>query len=117
TVVRHKVQNFAAAQKRQCQAAGDPGMQVRLEELAAPEPDEEVLWEQEYERQLLARAMDQVRGGFEESTWQAFCQTALEGKKPREVAEDLGISVAAVYMAKSRVLAQLKQQIGQLRDD
>jgi RNA polymerase sigma-70 factor (ECF subfamily) len=117
TVVRHKVQNFAASKERQCQATGDPEMQVRLEETVAPEPDEEALWEQEYERHLFARAVEQVRGAFQESTWQAFWQTALEGKKAKDVAEALGMSVAAVYMAKSRMLAQLKQRIGQLRDE
>src|SRR5262245_53649626 len=49
TVVRHKVQNFAASRQWRCQATGDPAIQGRLEELAAPEPDEEALWEQEYE--------------------------------------------------------------------
>jgi hypothetical protein len=41
----------------------------------------------------------------------------MEGKKARAVADALGISVAAVYMAKSRVMAQLKEQIRQLQEE
>ena len=44
-----------------------------------------------------------MRGEFQESTWQAFWQTAVEGKRAREVAAGLGMTIAAVYMAKSRV--------------
>jgi RNA polymerase sigma-70 factor (ECF subfamily) len=117
TVVRHKLQNFTAGPQRRFQGTGDPEVQARLEQQAAPQPDEAGLWEQEYERQLLARAMDQVRAHFEESSWQAFSQTTLDGRKARDVAESLGMSVAAVYMAKSRVLAQLKNEIGKLRED
>jgi RNA polymerase sigma-70 factor (ECF subfamily) len=116
SVVRHKLQNFRAGQKHRWQATGEPDMQDRLEEQAAPEQEEETLWNQEYERQLLARALEQIRGSFQESSWQAFWQTAMEGKKAKEVAQALGISVAAVYMAKSRVLAQLKQCIRQLQE-
>jgi RNA polymerase sigma-70 factor (ECF subfamily) len=117
TVVRHKVQNFLASRKRQCQGSGDTGVQARLEELAAPESEEAALWNQEYERQLMARAVEQVRGCFHDSSWQAFWQTAMEGKKARDVAAALGTTVAAVYMAKSRVTAQLKQQIRQLQEE
>jgi RNA polymerase sigma-70 factor (ECF subfamily) len=116
TVVRHKVQNFLASRKRHFQGSGDTGVQARLEEQAAPEPDEATLWNQEVERQLMARAVEQVRGSFHESSWQAFAQTALEGKKAKDVAEALGMSVAAVYMAKSRVMAKLKQQIRHLQE-
>jgi RNA polymerase sigma-70 factor (ECF subfamily) len=117
TVVRHKVQNFLAGQKRRCQGSGDTGVQARLEEQAAPAPDEATLWNQEVERQLMARAVEQVRGHFHVSSWQAFWQTAMEGKKAKDVADGLGMSVAAVYMAKSRVMAQLKEQIRHLQEE
>src|SRR4051812_30483464 len=116
TVVRHKLHNFQASRRRHCQGSGDPSVQVRVEEQAAPE-EEAALWQQEYEQQLLARAVEQVRGGFQESSWQAFWRTAMEGQKPSEVARVLGMSVAAVYMAKSRVMAQLKIQIRQLQEE
>jgi RNA polymerase sigma-70 factor (ECF subfamily) len=116
TVALHKVQDFWSSRRRHGQGSGDAGVQVLLEEQTAPEPEEAAWWDQEYQRQLLAVAVEQVRAECHASTWQAFWQTAMEGKKPREVAAALGMSVAAVYMAKSRVLSQLKRQIQQLQE-
>ena len=50
-------------------------------------------------RRLFAWAADQVRGGFHETTWSAFWQTAVEGQSGKEVAEALGMTVAAVYLS------------------
>src|SRR5262245_55491579 len=110
TVVRHKLLTKLARQKRQCQGSGDTAVQLLLEGVAAPEPVEEAQWEEEHRRRLLACAIEQVRGCFHDSTWMAFWKTAVEGEKPRDVARTLAMSVAAVYMAKSRVTAQLREQ-------
>ena len=56
-------------------------------------------------------AAEQVRGHFQETTWRAFWMTAVEGRPAPEVAAELGLSVGAVYIAKSRVLARLREQI------
>ncbi len=117
TVVRRKLQDYAAREKRQSPGSGDSRIHLRLEEKVAPEQEEAAWWNQEYQRHLLARALDRVRGDFHEASWQAFWQTAMEGKKAKEVAQALGMSVAAVYMAKSRVLTQLKHQIQQLQNE
>jgi RNA polymerase sigma-70 factor (ECF subfamily) len=63
---------------------------------------------------LRRRALELVRGEFEERTWQAFWQTVVEGRSPVDLAADLGVSPAAVRMAKSRVLRRLKEEFGDL---
>ncbi len=68
-------------------------------------------WETSYERQLLGVAARQIRDDFQEATWTAFWKTAVEGRKPKEVAKQLDLSIAAVYMAKRRVTRRLKEQI------
>jgi RNA polymerase sigma-70 factor (ECF subfamily) len=115
TVARNKLHDFVAARSRQCQGSGDAGIQAILDEQAAPE--EESLWEEEYQQQLLRWAADRVRGSFEDSTWQAFWLLAVEGKSGKEAAQALGMTLAAVYMAKSRVLASLKAEIHQIIGD
>jgi RNA polymerase sigma-70 factor (ECF subfamily) len=117
TIVRHKLQNFLASRQRRHQGSGDSAVQERLDEQAAPEPEESALWNKECERELLARAVERLRGSFHDSTWQAFWQTAMEGKKARQVAANLRMSVAAVYMAKSRVTALLRHEIQAMKEN
>jgi RNA polymerase sigma-70 factor (ECF subfamily) len=60
------------------------------------------------------RALEQVRCQFEERTWQAFWQTAVEGHTPAALSGPLGMTPAAIRQAKSRVLRRLKQETGEL---
>ena len=62
---------------------------------------------------LFDRAAERIRDEFQDSTWQAFWQTNIEGKDTRQVARSLDMTVGAVYIARSRVLARLKKQIEQ----
>jgi RNA polymerase sigma-70 factor (ECF subfamily) len=115
TVVRNKVRNFQSRRPRD-QGTGDTGAHNLLKEQPAPEADDG-FWDQEYERHLFNCAARQVRGHVQDSTWQAFWRTTVEGHGARDVAEALHMTVAAVYLAKSRVMAQLKEQIRQLREE
>ena len=114
-VVRNELADFGTARKRHRPGSGDTAVKRRLEEEPAPSADEVAEWEREYERQLFARACDQVRRDFQESTWQAFWLTAIHGKSGKDVAGVLGVSTAAVYLAKRRVTERLKEQIDYLR--
>jgi RNA polymerase sigma-70 factor (ECF subfamily) len=116
TVVRNKVLNFYERGRRHCPGSGDTAVQALLEGRPAGAEDEAALWELEYRRGLMATALEQVRGDFHGSTWEAFRLTALEGRKPREAARTLGTSVAAVYKAKGRVLARLRDHVRQLQE-
>jgi RNA polymerase sigma-70 factor (ECF subfamily) len=62
------------------------------------------------------RALDLIRAEFENRTWEAFWLTAIEGRRPADVADDLGMSVNAVYKSKSRVLRRLRRELGGLLD-
>ena len=117
TVVRNKLRNFLAAQKRPGRGTGDTDAQQQLQELPAREDDQTAWWDQEYERRVFAWAAEQVRGHFQELTWRAFWQTAVEGKTGPETARLLGMSVAAVYLAKGRVTARLKEVIRETLDE
>ncbi len=116
TVVRNKLRSFANSRQRRCQGTGDTDM-IKLLQEQPERPETIALWDQEYDRRAFAWAADEVRPLFQEATWQAFWQTAVDGKSGKEVAERLGLSVAAVYLAKGRVMAKLKQQIRQLEEE
>ena len=111
TVVRNKLRNFLASQKKPGRGSGDSDAQQRLQEVPAREEDQSAWWDQEYEQRVFSWAAEQVRGSFSASTWNAFWLTAVEGKTGPEVARHLRMSVAAVYLAKGRVLTRLKDII------
>jgi RNA polymerase sigma-70 factor (ECF subfamily) len=116
TVAHHKLHDLLVLRRRPGRGSGDPAVQGLLEEQPARPEDQEV-WDQEYERRLFRWAAEQVRPHFRDATWQAFWLSAVEGKSGKDVAEALGVSVAAVYLAKSRVMARLREQIQQVEGD
>jgi RNA polymerase sigma-70 factor (ECF subfamily) len=117
TVSRNRLVNLVNRRARQPQVPGDTELRDRLNALLAPAAAEEDLWEQEYQRSRLAWAAELVKVHFEPTTWQAFWRTAVAGESPRAVAECLGLSVGAVHIAKSRVIARLKTTLNSLPDD
>lgn len=113
TMVQRKLLNFVAARARHPQGTGDTGMLEHLHRQPAPEENVQDLWDQAYEQQLFAWASAQVRPHVEARTWQAFWRTAVDGEKAKTVGERLGLTEAAVRLAKSRVMARIKKVIAQ----
>ena len=110
-IARNMLINFCATRKRQARGSGDSRLQQVLAELPARESADSALYDTEYRRQLFLWAAGQVRGEFAGSTWQAFWQTAVEGRDTKSVSAQLGISAGAIYIARSRVIARLRQRI------
>ena len=96
--------------KRQPTGTGESGVAKLLDQLPSAHQADDI-WEKEYRDHLFDWACEQVKVQFNESTWEAFYQTAVEGCKPAEVAEKLDISVGAVYIARTRVTQRLKEKI------
>ena len=63
---------------------------------------------------LTRRVLEMIRVDFEPRTWDAFWRTTVDEQPPVDVADDLQMSVAAVYTAESRVLRRLRQVMGEL---
>src|SRR5262249_8940065 len=63
---------------------------------------------------LLHRALELIRGDFEERTWQAFWRSTVDGRPASDIAADLGTTVDAVYQAKARVLRRLREEMRDL---
>jgi RNA polymerase sigma-70 factor (ECF subfamily) len=116
TVVRNQLLRFRSRQDRAGRGTGDTAAHERLQEVPDRPNGQDDWWDDECERRRFAWAAEQVRGQVQPATWQAFWQTAVEGKSGQEVAAALGMTVAAVYLAKSRVMARLKEQVRELRE-
>jgi RNA polymerase sigma factor (sigma-70 family) len=111
TVVRRRLANWRRAQRHQPRG----GTQRLLEQCPLPEGGE-AEWEAEWEQRLFAWACAQVRRHVSDVTWQAFWRTAIDGQPGKQVAADLGLSAGAVYLARRRVLARLKELIQSVQE-
>ncbi|HEY5314701.1 MAG TPA: hypothetical protein VIK18_19360, partial [Pirellulales bacterium] len=60
---------------------------------------------------LCQRAMALVRNEFSDTAWQAFLRVVVDQQPPNLAASELEISVNSVYLAKSRILRRLRQEI------
>jgi RNA polymerase sigma factor (sigma-70 family) len=117
TVVRNQVRKSLSKIRPHDCGTGGTEAQILLEGQHAAEADSTADWDAAYEKRMFAYAAAQVRGDFKEATWQAFWFTAVDGRSAKEIAEPLGMTVAAVYLAKGRVMARLKEQIRSLQGE
>jgi RNA polymerase sigma-70 factor (ECF subfamily) len=117
TITRSKLHDHWRSRAGKPEPAGGTTAQQRLQE--APEPLSEQSSEARPDDWLMipGEMLDEVRDQFKEQTWQAFWRVTVEDQTPSDVAEALGMSVGAVYIAKSRVLHQLRQALGDLLDE
>lgn len=117
TVSRNKIFNFLKANRNKLgRGTGDSDARERLEAVASPEWKMAESWDDEYERNLAALAMENIQAEVQPATWQAFWQTAVEGRNAREAGESLGMTAGAVYVARSRVLARIKDEVQRLKE-
>jgi RNA polymerase sigma-70 factor (ECF subfamily) len=69
----------------------------------------EEAWDREWRRRVVEQCLSQVRSEVQPLTWRAFNPFALDDRPTQEVAEALGITRNAVFLAKSRILRRLKE--------
>lgn len=80
------------------------------------ESAESELDEAEYRKYLVNRLLQLMKDSFPESTWRACWENVVEGRQAEDVARELGITVNMVYLAKSRVLRKLRQEMSGILD-
>jgi RNA polymerase sigma-70 factor (ECF subfamily) len=99
-IARNQMRNAA---RRRSDAHGQAGP-ADLEDAAARR-----LFDQEWERAVLARCLEEIRGQVGASTYQAFELFALRRVPANSVAAEMGITENAVFLAKRRVLSRLRE--------
>jgi len=72
--------------------------------------------EAEHRDFLVHRALTIAQTDFEPATWKACWELVVHDRPASEVAAELGLSVNAVYLAKSRVLRHLRTELAGLLD-
>jgi RNA polymerase sigma-70 factor (ECF subfamily) len=83
---------------------------------ALPAPEEDAFGEVEYRQYLVSRALQLMQAEFSPKTWKACWEHVVAGRPAGEVAAELGIAVGSVYVAKSRIMCRLRQELEGLLD-
>jgi RNA polymerase sigma-70 factor (ECF subfamily) len=112
TITANKVKRFF----RKSKTPGNDFLdEPNLETKTPTDPDSD--WVSLFSERLLEVACDRVRDQVEPQTWQSFECLWNRQMSVAEVAQQLGISVATVYVHKSRVMKRLEATIIELSDD
>jgi len=113
-ITRNKVNDLYRRRQREPEGVGGSEAQSILVQVAEAGTTETSEFVEEAENALLHRALESIRSEFEPRTWEAFWQTAVDGRAAIDVAADLSMTPGAVRVAKSRVLHRLRTDLGDL---
>ena len=116
TITVNRLRVLWRSRQTRPQATGDSDFLKMLDELEDPKSRLSELWDQQHDQHVARRLMELVEPHFEASTWRAFRRVVMDGAKAAVVATELGMSVNAVLLAKSRVLSRLRQEMEGLTD-
>jgi RNA polymerase sigma-70 factor, ECF subfamily len=109
--------NFWRSPARRTSTLSDAMAEETLLRLEDPDDSLHRFWEEEHDEYVLRCLIDLIELEFEPTTVRAFRRVALEGASGADVAAELGITLAAVYAGRSRVLKRLKELAEGLLDD
>jgi RNA polymerase sigma-70 factor (ECF subfamily) len=115
-VTAHRGKAYWKAGKLRPAAAGGSDFHAAVEQLEDPHSGLSRVWDREHDEHVLRRLLELLDDEFEPRTLQAFRRQVLDGAGAEEVATELGMSVGAAYVAKSRVLARLRKEAAGLID-
>ena len=110
TITVNCLRDFWRSRKNRPTATGDSDFQELLAQLEDPASGLTQIWNQDHDRHVTRKLLELLRPQFEPATWQAFQRFALDGLSAAEVARELKVTPNVVFIAKSRVLARLRQE-------
>jgi RNA polymerase sigma-70 factor (ECF subfamily) len=113
TVTHHAWRDFVDGRRPTQAAVGGSSVLEMMQTLEAREDLVQKL-EEAFDHELLEAAKVRVQLRVAPHTWKAFRLVALEGVPVADVAAQVGMQVAMVYVAKSKVQKMLQEEIRNL---
>ncbi len=115
--VAHNAILNALARRKPDRASGDSGLRMFLDQHESPAGPDSDLLRLEHRREVFRWAARQVREEFQQATWEAFWQTAIEGRPVDAVAEELAKNPGSVYAARSRVIRRIQDKVTEYQQE
>jgi RNA polymerase sigma-70 factor (ECF subfamily) len=115
-VLVNRVRNFWRSRQHRPLATGASSVLDRLQELEDDTSQLSCIWNEQHDREVIARLVELVKPTFLPKTWDAFHRQMFGGQPADQVAEELSMSLSSVYVARSRVLAALRREADGLVD-
>lgn len=116
SIMVNRLRIFWRTRGRHPQASGDSDIEQRLAQLDDPASQLSHLWNKQHDVHVAQQLLTLAEAHFTAETWTAFTRVAIDGERPDVVAAEIGISVNAVFIAKSRVLSRLRQEAAGIVD-
>jgi RNA polymerase sigma-70 factor (ECF subfamily) len=107
-VTVNRAREFFRSVKRRPGAVGGDEFLRLAEQLEDADSDLSHEWDAQHDSHVLGTLLARLEGEFDASSLEAFRRVVLAERPPAEVAGELGLTRAAVYAAKARVLARLR---------
>lgn len=117
TITRNCLNTFFKKRQKTIQGINDSNPAATLGQLASSKDELDERWEMEFQRQLMAKAIEVIRPKTEPNTWAAFEMTAVQNQPIGQVVDALGMSRGAIYVARSRVTSKLREEVKRLMDE
>lgn len=116
-ISRNQLIDLSSRLRRQALVRGGTDMLTILDQQPSTEDWSNDAMTLSHRQELFRWAAERVEQSVQPATWQAFWMTAMEDQAVEKVADRLGLSVGAIYVARSRVTARLREEVKKWEDD
>lgn len=107
-ILVNRLRTFWRDRDRRPLTLGGSSIEERLAQFEDPASAMSQLWDRQHDLHVLNRLLELSRPKFSAETWEVFMRVAINGERADLVAAETGISLNAVFVAKSRVLSKLR---------
>jgi RNA polymerase sigma factor (sigma-70 family) len=109
-VLVNRLRNFWRARASRPAVRGTSSLLEQLDQLEDETSQLSRIWNDQHDRDVIAKLMELVRPKFLPKTWEAFHRQMFVGQGADQVAAELDMPLGSVYMARSRVLNALRRE-------
>jgi len=113
-IARNQIRNSRKSKRREYQAGEANSETGLLHQVPDSDADMERAWEEEWRQAVLRQCLTEVRREFDPKSVEAFELFAWKGLPASKVAELLGVTPNAVFIAKHRIMRRIKELLPEM---